>query len=361
MPNLWGDLGTAPGDQIMKLTFSVAMVMASAGLLAACAVGVVDDGSEPEPLEPGSEPPEPTGDPPAEGEEGAEADDPSVPDQGDGTTPPSASYTSVMEVCYPGPDWSYTACLPVYNWEPGFGTGYDYPSHSSPDYAAPSRYVDLSQADSSLQVAANFSLVELMQPWKGQFGVFQIHLVEKLQQIRDLTGPLQVNSGYRNVDHNQIVGGATFSRHLYGDAVDLKSLVVSLNELAQLCQTYGADYVGMYSTHVHCDWRYTPKDPAFYGPVQMADSQGGPMVAVVEPLVALPRHDGELTHQDGVFFADATGFEEGEPYRRWTALDEEGRVLEHVVSSSYEPPAAAATVTVEVGGQLTLSAAVPAI
>ena len=191
----------------MKLKVSVAMVMASAGLLAACAHGVVDDGSDPEPAEPGSDPPEQPVDPPDLGEEGAEADDPSVPVESDWTNPDSGPHTSVMDVCYPGPDWSYTACLPVYNWEPSFGSGYDYPSHSSPDYAAPSRYVDLTEADSGLQVAPNFSISELMQPWKGQFGVFQIHLVEKLQQIRDLTGPLQVNSGYRNVGHNELIGG----------------------------------------------------------------------------------------------------------------------------------------------------------
>jgi hypothetical protein len=345
----------------MMIKLSVAMVMASAGLVAACAHGVVDDGSEPEPAEPSSEPPEQPGDPLAEGEEGAEADDSTIPDEFNWNTPPQGDYTSVTEVCYPGADSSYTACLPVVNWAPSFGAAYDYPSHEGAAYVVPSRYVDLSQADSNLMVAANFSLVELMQPWKGQFGVFQSHLVEKLQQIRDLTGPLQVNSGYRNVHHNGSVGGATFSRHLYGDAVDLKSLVVSLNELAQLCDTYGADYVGMYSSHVHCDWRHTPKDPAFYGPIEMADAVGGPSVAATEPRVALPSHEGQIVHQDGLFFAEASGFEEGEPYCRWTAEDDDGQVVDHAVGCRYEPPAAAARVTAEVGGQLMLSAVVPAI
>ncbi len=337
------------------------MVMASAGLLVACARGVTHEDLGSEPLEPGAEPPEePAGEPVGGEEEGDEADGSGIPEDYDWNEPTEGSYTSVMDVCYPGPDLSYTVCLPVYNWDSSFGAGYDYPAHSDAAYAVPDRFVDLSEVDPNLMVAANFSLVELMQGWKGRFGVFQTHLVEKLQQIRDMTGPLVVSSGFRNVSHNDLVGGATYSRHLYGDAVDLQSLAVSLNELSQLCHNYGADYVGMYSTHVHCDWRYTPKDPAFYGPATMADYSGGPMVAEAVAPVALPLHDGELLQQNGVYFAEATGFEEGEPYRQWTAFDFEGQVIETVAEPSYEPPPGAVTITVEVGGQLTLTAEIPA-
>jgi len=336
------------------------MGLASAWLLAGCARGIIHEDLDTEPEEPGSEPPAEPEDPAGGDEEGSEADSPNVPADYNWEDPGNGSYVSVMDVCYPGPDLTYTACLPVYNWDPGFGAGYDYPSHSSSHYAAPDRYVDLAQADPNMMVAANFSLVELMQGWKGQFGVFQVHLVEKLQQIRDATGPLVVNSGYRNVSHNDLVGGATYSRHLYGDAVDLKSMVVSLNQLKQLCHTYGADYVGMYSTHVHCDWRYTPKDPAFYGPVTQADWSGGPTEGAVPEPAALPIHDGELVIEDGVLFAPATGFEEGEPYREWTAYDPDGEVIETVAQPSYEPPPAAFTVTVEIGGHVTLSTEIPA-
>lgn len=49
------------------------------------------------------------------------------------------------------------------------------------------------------------------------------HLARHLERLRTLAGnrPLVIRSGYRCPTHNANVGGARYSRHLIGDAVDL--------------------------------------------------------------------------------------------------------------------------------------------
>ena len=62
------------------------------------------------------------------------------------------------------------------------------------------------------------------------------------------------------------VGGATHSRHVYGDSFDIRSSAASLDALADHCQTLGAGYIGWYESHIHCDWRDDPMSEAFFGP-----------------------------------------------------------------------------------------------
>ena len=250
------------------------------------------------------------------------------------------------EVCYPGQNQDGMACVPTVD-DNGLGSGYNYPSHSSLSYQAPVRFIDLTAVDSSLKLAPNFALNELMQEWKGRYAIFQPHVVEKLQTIRNqIGGALNINSGYRNVSYNSNVGGATYSRHMYGDAADMASGAASLNTLKSICTSLGADYIGMYSNHIHCDWRYASNDPAFFGPQAQAMAQGLPS--------ELPLHDGVLSWRDGAFYAQATGFDEGEPLREWIARDVFGEIIDHAFGETFEPPAGTDRVTVEVGGQIVL-------
>jgi Peptidase M15 len=289
--------------------------------------------SEPGPDDLGEEPP--PEDPPAE--------DPAAED------PPQAN--NAGQVCYPGQDNSYTTCFPTVPKSSSFPSGYNYPSHSSASYQPPLRFLDLSGVSASTKVAPNFTVGELMQSWKGKYGVYQVHMVDKIQSIRSQTGgALHVNSGYRNPSYNSSVGGATYSRHMYGDAVDMWSSATSLNGLKTRCNNLGADYVGMYSSHIHCDWRYASKDPSFYG---SADWQGGPLV---HDHSDLPEHAASLALVADVWTAPADDFDEGEPYREWTAFDENGQIIEVVAAEAYIPPADAAIVEVMVGGQTMLRA-----
>lgn len=252
-------------------------------------------------------------------------------------------------VCFPGPFGAYDACLPLVDWSASWGSDYAYASHSSDQYRKPLRFIDLSSADSDLAIAENFLLSEVLQEWKGRFGVYQPHVVAKLQQIRDTTGgSIVINSAYRSPAYNSSVGGATYSRHMYGDAVDMKSNVVSLSELRSICEGLGAGYTGTYTTFIHCDWRNDPLDSGFFasGTIRL----GGPDDAGA----TMPEHTTELVQAvDGMTWtAPATGFDEGEPLRTWTAYDSAGEVIETVDVGEYEPPAEAVRIHVEVGGNV---------
>jgi len=212
------------------------------------------------------------------GGEGEEEFDPGVADSPDGgspseddtggpSDPPVEAPESGVEVCYPGPDGDYSACFGLVDHAPVMGPAYEYPEpyEGNPQYIEPLRFIDLNLADHSAGLSANFSFGELMHEDKGQFGLYQVHAVESLQAVREATGgPLFAHSGYRNVTYNEGVGGAEWSRHMYGDALDMHSETVGLAELISICEDLGAGFTKLYASHVHCDWRDDPLDPAFF-------------------------------------------------------------------------------------------------
>lgn len=80
----------------------------------------------------------------------------------------------------------------------------------------------------------------------------------KLQALRHALGdrPITVNSGFRSVTCNRNAGGATNSRHLYGDAVDLGAGSMGFCALAKQARNHGFNeilgpgYTG-HNDHVH--------------------------------------------------------------------------------------------------------------
>ncbi|MEU0129460.1 MULTISPECIES: D-Ala-D-Ala carboxypeptidase family metallohydrolase [unclassified Streptomyces] len=80
----------------------------------------------------------------------------------------------------------------------------------------------------------------------------------KLEALRHALGDqsIRVTSGFRSTPCNSAVGGATNSRHLYGDAVDLGSGPHSLCTIAQQARNHGFNgilgpgYPG-HSDHIH--------------------------------------------------------------------------------------------------------------
>ena len=170
-------------------------------------------------------------------------------------------------VCYPGLNELGDTCFPLVEAGSDLGDGYAYPEPylDNPQYNPPTRYIDLRVTDHSTAVAPNFNFGEFMSVTKGPFGLFQVHAVETLQAIREASGgAITVNSGYRNVTYNEGVGGAEHSRHIYGDAVDMTSAVLSLSALVELCEDFGAGFTRLYDSHVHCDWRDDPLDTLFF-------------------------------------------------------------------------------------------------
>jgi uncharacterized protein YcbK (DUF882 family) len=87
-------------------------------------------------------------------------------------------------------------------------------------------------------------------------------LLVVLEHIRGVIGgPLVVISGTRCKAHNDRVGGARRSRHLAGDAADLRRGVVPL-ELAKAAGAVGIGTSGPWAVHVDtrpgpaARWRY---------------------------------------------------------------------------------------------------------
>ncbi|MBM9619444.1 D-Ala-D-Ala carboxypeptidase family metallohydrolase [Streptomyces zhihengii] len=84
----------------------------------------------------------------------------------------------------------------------------------------------------------------------------------KLEALRHALGdqPIRVTSGFRSTSCNSAVGGASNSRHLYGDAADLGSGPHSLCTLAKQARNHGFNgilgpgYPG-HNDHAHVDHR----------------------------------------------------------------------------------------------------------
>lgn len=77
-----------------------------------------------------------------------------------------------------------------------------------------------------------------------------LRLVAHLEALRCLVGkPMRIISGYRSPAHNRAVGGATNSRHMAGDAVDLPSGYCTPAQ-AEAAGFTGIGTKGPWATHV---------------------------------------------------------------------------------------------------------------
>lgn len=76
-------------------------------------------------------------------------------------------------------------------------------------------------------------------------------------QLQQLTGEdLPVISGYRDPDHNRRVGGASGSRHLHGDAIDISLAGMSRERQLDIIATasaLGFQGIGVYGNSIHLD------------------------------------------------------------------------------------------------------------
>jgi zinc D-Ala-D-Ala carboxypeptidase len=86
-----------------------------------------------------------------------------------------------------------------------------------------------------------------------------------LEQARITAGiPFFINSGFRTRAHNQKVGGAVRSEHLYGRAVDIKAEKLETKiKIIKACYQAGFRRFGIGKTFVHVDLSIT-KAPAVW-------------------------------------------------------------------------------------------------
>lgn len=83
---------------------------------------------------------------------------------------------------------------------------------------------------------------------------------ELLEPLRKRYGPVHILSGYRTRAHNDDVGGARHSFHLYADrrtapAADIVCERGTPAEWFHFLDDRGAGGLGIYTTHVHVDQR----------------------------------------------------------------------------------------------------------
>jgi hypothetical protein len=182
------------------------------------------------------------------------------------------------QVCYPGLN-NVPACFkltpldssieqsPLYRYldpeeDPSFPEEFD-----GAQYRAPTRAIDLRQSRGSQELTEHFTRAELMlgNDQRGQYGIFSPAAAAQLEKVRmEADEAITVSSGYRSPGQNGVIGGAQWSRHTFGDGVDLVVESAEYEKLGKTCLKHGANFCQVYTDHVHCDWRELPLDGAFF-------------------------------------------------------------------------------------------------
>lgn len=211
---------------------------------------------------------------------------------------------------------------------------YDYPDYRNfptadirEQYRAPHAYIDLQAQSTRIKVAKDFLLNEFVQLEKGRYGIILPVAVKMAQSIRNgLGGPLLITSGYRSPGYNaQVDGSAGWSRHTYGDAMDMQ--FGDLKKLEQQCAKNNASFILVYTAHVHCDWRRADLDPGFYPPI----SHGPVLHKLTEQVSRKLQISSTSAGSLHVEFPEEMDLE-GVPLYRWTITDPAGQ------TSSFDTP-----------------------
>lgn len=112
----------------------------------------------------------------------------------------------------------------------------------------------------AVKLSANFVSTEFDCHGKGCCSetLVDSKLVDYLQKIRNhFNAPVSVNSGYRCDRHNSAIGGASRSKHKYGQAADIVVKGVAPLKVAQYAESLGILGIGLYDSFVHIDTRTT--------------------------------------------------------------------------------------------------------
>lgn len=199
------------------------------------------------------------------------------------TPPPNRDPADQNEFCYSN-NGAGVHCLEIVKTPEEYGyrrptAENGFPQSRSPnDYHPPIHLFVKSSLHPEEYLSKNFQWKEFFTNDSEDLGMVRPVLIEKIQEIRSgLNRAVKVNSAYRSPKYNStIAGSATWSRHTFGDAADMASPGASLAELKQQCEEKGASYIQVYTTHVHCDWRRSPKNSKLF-PVIKDGNKGQPV------------------------------------------------------------------------------------
>jgi zinc D-Ala-D-Ala carboxypeptidase len=139
---------------------------------------------------------------------------------------------------------------------------------SADGVAGPATQGQLNALESSDGSTAHFDWSEFTDRVSGTFAGGKVsaatvkenvrRLMYKLEAVRVKLGnrPITVNSGFRSITHNQQVGGASNSMHLYGVAADLAVSGVANKTIYQKAETSGFSGLEAFTEdHQHVDSR----------------------------------------------------------------------------------------------------------
>jgi hypothetical protein len=124
------------------------------------------------------------------------------------------------------------------------------------------------------QVTTNFILSEYVRiPQNNRDNRVYIdpQIALHAQELRDAWGgPLVFSSTFRSPEYNATIGGAFFSRHMYGDAVDIRVSATAAQDIYNLARFIGVDFldsasntiVGKNTPWIHMDDRGWPINTA---------------------------------------------------------------------------------------------------
>lgn len=116
-----------------------------------------------------------------------------------------------------------------------------------------------------MKLTANFSLSEFNKrneilPDSVKANIHT--LAQNLQVLRDeVKRPITITSGYRSPEHNARIGGAKASKHITGEAADIKVQGMTPSEVAAVIEGLIADGrmleggLGIYRSWIHFDIR----------------------------------------------------------------------------------------------------------
>ena len=101
-------------------------------------------------------------------------------------------------------------------------------------------------------LTAHFSRSEFADRRSGVSPAPPCRLLASLENLRgQIRRPLRVVSGYRTKETNELVGGAPFSQHLFGNAVDLEAGYATVDQALEAGFT-GIGSRGDWAIHVDC-------------------------------------------------------------------------------------------------------------
>ena len=123
---------------------------------------------------------------------------------------------------------------------------------------------NFNNAANNFQISPNFVLSEFQSPDTEEVKLHP-RLISMLEALLMVAGDgLIITSAYRTPEYNAKVGGAEYSYHLDGEAVDTRHSNLNLDKLAQAAYKIGFTGIIVHKGHVHLDIR-PADDPYFEG------------------------------------------------------------------------------------------------